>query len=305
MEFLLLRFSDNHEFQMVHSTSFLVVYLAALVGNSLIVALVVAECHLHKPMYFFLLNLSLADIGLVSVTLPKSIFNSLFNTRQITYSGCVGQVFCLILFMATDFALLTIMAYDRYVAICDPLHYETVMSKEACIQMGAMAWIVPLVYAMLHTIGTFTMPFCSNVINQFFCEIPQLLKIACLDKHHIEMGVHALGALLSFASFVFIISSYVQIFRAVLRIPSTKGRKKTFSTCTPHLLVVSLFLLTTSFSYLKPTTNSPTKLNLAAAVTYSVLPPLMNPIIYSLRNKPIKTAMRKCFRLHWPIFRNL
>ncbi|XP_066485947.1 olfactory receptor 14A16-like [Tiliqua scincoides] len=305
MEFLLLRFSDNREFQILHSVSFLVLYLVALMGNSLIIALIAVECHLHKPMYFFLLNLSLADIGLVSITLPKSMFNSIFNTRRIAYSGCVSQVFFLIFFMATDFALLTVMAYDRYVAICDPLHYEAVMSKEACIQMAAITWIVALLYATLHTIGTFTMPFCSNVIDQFFCEIPQLLKISCSDRHPIEMGVHALGALLSFTSFLFIISSYVQIFRAVLRIPSMKGRKKTFSTCTPHFLVVSLFLLTTSFSYLKPNTNLSTDLNLTAAVVYSVVPPLMNPVIYSLRNQPIKMAMRKCIHLHWPLFHNL
>ncbi|XP_062992739.1 olfactory receptor 14L1-like [Elgaria multicarinata webbii] len=194
------------------------------------------------------------------------------------------------------------MAYDRYVAICDPLFYETTMTKEACIQMAAFSWMVALFYAMLHTVGTFAMSFCSKFIDQFFCEIPQLLKISCSDRYFLEIGVHIIGACLSFGSFLFIILSYIQIFRAVMRIPSTQGRKKTFSTCTPHFLAVSLFLFTSSFAYLKPISNSPINLNLAAAAVYSVIPPLMNPVIYSMRNKQIKAAIRKCMCVHRSAF---
>ncbi|KAM6451723.1 olfactory receptor 14A16-like [Liasis olivaceus] len=292
-KFLLLGFSEMRELQIIHSVIFLAIYLAVLVGNSLIIIAIGFECHLHKPMYFFLMNLSLADLGFVSVTIPRSVFNSLFNTQWISYSECVSQVFFLIFFMASDFALLTVMAYDRYVAICNPLCYETVMHKEACVHMAAISWLAALLYALLHTAGTFTMTFCSKVIDQFFCEIPQLLKISCSDSYVIETVVHLIGACLSFISFFFIIFSYVQIFRAVIRIPSMQGRKKTISTCSPHFLAVSLFLFTTSFAYLKPISNSSSSLNLVASAIYTLVPPLMNPIIYSLRNKQIKTALRK------------
>ncbi|XP_063158410.1 olfactory receptor 14A16-like [Candoia aspera] len=292
-KFLLLGFSEMRELQIIHSVIFLTIYSAVLVGNSLIIIVIGFECHLHKPMYFFLMNLSLADIGFVSVTIPRSLFNSLFNTRWISYSECVSQVFFLIFFMTSDFAFLTVMSYDRYVAICNPLYYDAVMSKEACIHMAAISWIVALLYALLHTVGTFTMTFCSKVVDQFFCEIPQLLKISCSDNYVIETVVHLIGACLSFISFFFIIFSYVQIFRAVIRIPSMQGRKKTISTCSPHFLAVSLFLFTTSFAYLKPFSNSSSSLNLVFSATYSLVPPLMNPIIYSLRNKQIKTALRK------------
>nr|XP_056719032.1 olfactory receptor 14A16-like [Euleptes europaea] len=303
-EFLLLEFSEIREFQISHGIIFLVFYLAALVGNLLIIKLIAFECYLHKPMYFFLLNLALADIGSVSVTIPKSMANSFFNTRLISYSECVSQVFFLIFFMATDLAFLTVMAYDRYVAICNPLHYETLMNKDSCIQMAAISWTAALLYATLHTFGTFSTSFCSKVINQFFCEIPQLLKISCSDQYQIEVGVLGFSGCLAFGSFIFIISSYMQIFRAVRRIPSAQGRKKTFSTCIPHFLVVFLFILTTAFAYLKPISNSATDLDLAAAAIYSVVPPLMNPIIYSMRNKEIKMAMRNelhvsCNSLSW------
>ncbi|KAM3821157.1 olfactory receptor 14A16-like [Vipera latastei] len=291
--FLLLGFSEIRDLQIIYSVISLAIYLGVLVGNSLIIITIGFECHLHKPMYFFLMNLSLAEIGFVSVTIPKSIFNSLFNTRWISYSECVSQVFFLIFFMASDFALLTVMAYDRYVAICSPLYYETVMNKEACVHMAVISWIAALLYALLHTVGTFTMTFCSKVINQFFCEIPQLLKVSCSDSYVIESVVHLIGACLSFISFSFIIFSYAQIFRTVTRIPSKQGKKKTISTCSPHFLAVSLFLFTTSFANLKPISNSSHSLSLVASAIYSVVPPLMNPIIYTLRNKQIKTALRK------------
>lgn len=301
-EFLLLGFSDVRMLQILHSVIFLVFYLSALVGNIVIIKLIALEPNLHKPMYFFLMNLSLADVGSVSVTIPKSMANSIFNTRVISYPECVSQVFFLIFFMATDLALLTFMAYDRYVAICNPLHYETVMTKDACIQMTAVSWIGALFYAALHTISTFATSFCSKIINQFFCEIPQLLKISCSKRYEIEVGALGFSGCLAFGSFIFIISSYVQIIRTVMRIPSIEARKKTFSTCIPHFLVVSLFIVSTAFAYLKPISNSPTHLDLVAAVIYSMLPPLMNPVIYSLRNKQIKMAMKKYILFHRPVF---
>nr|XP_025046839.1 olfactory receptor 14A16-like [Pelodiscus sinensis] len=291
-EFLLLGFSDIRKLQILHFVVFLVIYLAALMGNLLIIIVIALDHRLHTPMYFFLVNLSILDLGAISVPVPKSMANSLTNTRSISYSGCVAQVFLLFFFVSADLALLTVMAYDRYMAICHPLHYERVMNKRACIQMAVGAWISGVLNSMLNTGSTFSVTFCGgHSVDQFFCEIPQLLKLACSDAYHSEVGVLVFSACLS--SFVFIIVSYVQIFRAVLRIPSEQGRHKAFSTCLPHLSVVSLLLCTGSFSYLKPTSSSSSRLDLILAVLYSVVPPMLNPVIYSMRNKEIKAALWK------------
>ncbi|XP_039353655.1 olfactory receptor 14A16-like [Mauremys reevesii] len=293
-EFLLLGFSDVRELQILHFVMFLVIYLAALVGNLLIIIVVSFDHHLHTPMYFFLMNLSILDIGSISVPVPKSMANSLMNTRSISYSGCVTQVFFFMFFAVTEYSLLTIMAYDRYIAICQPLHYERVMNRRACVQMAASAWMSVFVYTALHTGNTFSLSFCGgNMVDQFFCEIPQLLKLACSDSYLHETGVIVFSVCLGLGCFVFIVVSYVQIFTTVLRIPSVLGRQKAFSTCLPHLVVVSFFLCTAIFAYLNPSSSSTSGLNIMVAVLYSVMPPVMNPIIYSMRNKEIKAALKK------------
>ncbi|KAM7150565.1 olfactory receptor 14C36-like [Macrochelys suwanniensis] len=297
-EFLLLGFSDVWELQILHFVVFLVIYLAGLMGNFLIITAVALDHRLHTPMYFFLVNLSILDLGSISVTIPKSMANSLMNTRVISDSGCV---FLFLVFTAADLALLTNMAYDRYIAICQPLHYERVMNRRACVQMAASAWITSIVYSALHTWNTFRLPFCqSNVINQFFCEIPQLLKLTCSDSYLSEVGLLAFSVFLGLSCFVFIIVSYVQIFKTVLRIPSEQGPHKAFSTCLPHLTVVSLFISTGFFAYLKPTSMSASGLDLMMGVLYSLVPPVMNPIIYSMRNKELKAALRKL--IVWRLF---
>nr|XP_008166971.1 olfactory receptor 14A16-like [Chrysemys picta bellii] len=227
-------------------------------------------------------------------TIPKSMANSLMNTRVISYSGCVAQVFLFFFFASADFAILTIMAYDRYVAICQPLHYETVMNRRACVQMAASAWISVILYSAVHTGNTFAISFCGgNMEDQFFCEVPQLLKLACSDSYLSEVGFLIFSMFLGSSCFVFIIVSYVQIFTTVVKIPSEQGRHKAFSTCLPHLIVVSLFICTGTFAYLKPTSSSTSGLDLVVAVLYSVLPPMMNPIIYSMRNKELKGTLSK------------
>ncbi|XP_044841222.1 olfactory receptor 14C36-like [Mauremys mutica] len=300
-EFLLLGFSDIWELQILHFVVFLMIYLVGLMGNLLIITAVALDPHLHTPMYFFLVNLSILDLGSISVTIPKSMVNSLMNTKVISYPGCVTQVFLFVVFTSTDLALLIIMAYDRYVAICQPLHYETVMNRRACVQMAASAWITGIVNSALHTGNTFRLPFCqTNVVHQFFCEIPQLLKLACSDSYLSEIGLLAFSGFLGLNCFVFIILSYVQIFKAVLRIPSEQGQRKAFSTCLPHLTVVSLFLCTSFFEYLKPTSSSASGLDLMMGVLYSLVPPVMNPIIYSMRNTEIKAALKKL--IVWRLF---
>ncbi|XP_077169384.1 olfactory receptor 14A16-like [Paroedura picta] len=293
MTFLLLGFADTWEQNVLYFILLLVIYLAALTANFLIISAVSLDHRLHTPMYFFLMNLSVVDLGAISVTIPNAMINSLLNTGEISYSGCVAQVYSLFFFLASDFFLLTGMAYDRYVAICDPLHYETVMDRKVCIKMAASAWIAGLLYSGLHTGSTFAITFCSNVINQFFCEIPQLLKVSCDNLYLIEFGVIVFSAFIGFTCFGLISLSYVHIFMSVLRIPTTEGRNKAFSTCLPHLIVVSLFLSTGTFAYLKPNSQSPSDLDLVVAVLYTVVPPLMNPIIYTMRNRDIKTALWK------------
>nr|XP_025037794.1 olfactory receptor 14C36-like [Pelodiscus sinensis] len=208
-------------------------------------------------------------------------------------------------FLAANFVLLTVMAYDRYVAICHPLHYERVMNRRACVNMAASAWITGIVYSALHSGNTFRLPFCqsnSNVINQFFCEIPQLLKLACSDSYLSEVGLLAISLSLVFICFVLMIVSYVQILKAVLRIPSEQGRHKAFSTCLPHLAVVSLSIFTSMSNYLKSTPSSGSTLDLMVGVFYAVVPPMMNPVIYSLRNKELKAALKKL--VVWRLFTN-
>ncbi|XP_064360466.1 olfactory receptor 14C36-like, partial [Dromaius novaehollandiae] len=293
-KFLLLAFADTWELQLLHFSLFLGIYLAALLGNGLIITAVACDHRLHTPMYFFLLNLSLLDLGSISTTVPKSMANSLWDTRAISYLGCVAQIFLFVFFASAEYALLTVMAYDRFIAICKPLHYGTLMGSRSCVQMAAAAWGSGFLYAVLHTANTFSIPLCQgNVVDQFFCEIPQLLKLSCSDSYLREAGVIVVGICLALGCFVFIVLSYVQIFTAVLRIPSEQGRHKAFSMCLPHLAVVSVFVSTVMLAYLKPPSLSSPALDLVVAVLYSVVPPAVNPLIYSMRNKELKEALKK------------
>ncbi|KFV60945.1 Olfactory receptor 14J1, partial [Dryobates pubescens] len=247
---------------------------------------------LHTPMYFFLLNLSLLDLGTISTTVTKSMANSIWNTRTISYLGCAAQVLFFLLFITAEFSLLTIMSYDRYVAICKPLHYETLLGSRVCLHMAAAAWVSGFLHSLLHTANTFSLPLCQgNAVDQFYCEIPQILKLSCSTSYLRELWLIVFSICLAFVCFVFIVVSYVQIFRAVLRIPSQQGRHKAFATCLPHLAVVSLFLSTAFFAYLKPSSISSPSLDLVVAVLYSVVPPAVNPLIYSLRNQELKAAL--------------
>ncbi|XP_067173063.1 olfactory receptor 14C36-like [Apteryx mantelli] len=296
--FLLRAFADTRELQLLHFSLFLGIYLAALLGNGLIITAVACDHHLHTPMYFFLLNLSLLDLGTISVIVPKSMANSLWDTRAFSYLGCAAQVFFLVFFMLTEYCLLTVMAYDHYVAICKPLHYGTLMGNRACVRMTGAAWGSGFVNALLHIGYAFSIPLCQgNTVDQFFCEIPQILKLSCSDSYLREVGVTVVGACLVFGCFLFIVLSYVQIFSAVLRMPSEQGQHKAFSMCLPHLAVVSLFVSTVIFVYLKPPSLSSPALDLLVTVLYALVPPAVNNLIYSKRNKELKEALKKLFKL--------
>ncbi|RMB97743.1 hypothetical protein DUI87_25742 [Hirundo rustica rustica] len=290
--FLLLPLADTRQLQLLHFCLFLGISLAALLANGLIISAVACGHLLHTPMFFFLLNLALTDLGSILTTVPKAMHNSLWDTRNISFEGCAAQLFLFLFFISAEYSLLTVMCYDRYVSICKPLHYGTLLGSRACAHMAAAAWASAFLNALLHTANTFSLPLChGNALGQFFCEIPHILKLSCSHSSLRKLGNIVLGSCLSFGCFVFIVFSYVQILRAVLRIPSEQGRHKAFSTCLPHLAVVSLFVSSAAFAYLKPPSISSPSLDLAVSVLYSVVPPALNPLIYSLRNQELKAAV--------------
>ncbi|XP_075301631.1 olfactory receptor 14J1-like [Opisthocomus hoazin] len=301
-EFLLLALADTRELQLLIFWLFLGIYLAAILANSLIITAIACDHRLHTPMYFFLLSLTLLDLGCISTTVPKAMANSLWDTRAISYLGCAVQLFFFLFLFTAEYCLLTVMAYDRYIAICKPLHYWTLLGSRACVHMAAAAWGTGFLYAVLHTANTFSLPLCQgNAVNQFFCEIPQILKLSCSHSYLRKVGLLLLSACLAFGCFVFIVVSYVEIFRAVLRIPSEQGRHKAFSTCLPHLTIVSLLISTAMFANLKPPSTSSPSLDLVVSFLYSVVPPAVNPLIYSMRNQELKDALKKLIQSFIPL----
>ncbi|XP_057900650.1 olfactory receptor 14J1-like, partial [Melospiza georgiana] len=244
----------------------------------LIISAIACSHHLHTPMFLFLLNLALSDLGSICTTVPKAMHNSLWDTSTISYTGCAAQLFFFMFFIGSELSLLTIMCYDRYVSICKPLHYGTLLGSRACAHMAAAAWASAFLNALMHTANTFSLPLChGNALGQFLCEIPQILKLSCSKSFLRELGLIVFSISLLFGCFVFIVATYVQIFRAVLKIPSEQGRHKAFSTCLPHLAVLSLFFSTGFFAYLKPPSMSSPSLDLAMSVLYSVVPPKVSP----------------------------
>ncbi|NWS82255.1 O14I1 protein, partial [Toxostoma redivivum] len=290
--FLLLPLADTRQLQLLPFCLFLGISLAALLANGLIISAVACGHHLHTPMFFFLLNLALTDLGCICTTVPKAMHNSLWDTSNISYSGCAAQIFFFAFCITTEFSLLTIMSYDRYMSICKPLHYGTLLGSRACAHMAAAAWASGFLNALLHTDNIFSLPLCKgNALGQFFCEIPHILKLSCSLSNLRELGLLVVSGYLCFGCFVFIVFFYVQIFRAGLRIPSEQGQHKAFSTCLPHVAVVFLFLSTILFAHLKPPSISFPSVDLALSILYSVVTQALNPLIYSLWNQELKTAV--------------
>uniref|UniRef100_G3U7N8 G-protein coupled receptors family 1 profile domain-containing protein n=1 Tax=Loxodonta africana TaxID=9785 RepID=G3U7N8_LOXAF len=285
MEFLLMGFPEDWMLQRLYAALFFLTYLMALTGNLLTVTLTTIDLHLHAPMYFFLKNLSLIDISFISVTVPKSILNSL--SHSISFLGCASQIFLFLFFGSTEYALLVVMSYDCYAAICHPLRYETIMNRGSCVQVVTASWRICL---WVHPCSSFCGP---NIVHRFFCDIPSLLTLACPREQILEYAFITANFSFAFSCFLFMIASYVHIFSAVLRIPSAQGRCKTVSTCMPHLTVMTLFLFSGIVTYLGTNYKPASSLNLFMSVLYSVLPPSLNPVIYSLRNRDMKAALGK------------
>ncbi|XP_011945130.1 PREDICTED: olfactory receptor 14A2 [Cercocebus atys] len=290
--FLLTGFSNVQKLQILYGVLFLLIYLAALMSNLLIITLTTLDIKLQTPMYFFLKNLSFLDVFLVSVPIPKYIVNNLTQNNSISILGCAFQLLLMTSFSAGEIFLLTAMSYDRYVAICCPLHYEVVMNTGVCVLMASVSWAIGGLFGTVYTAGTFSMPFCgSSVIPQFFCDVPSLLRISCSETLMVIYAGIGVGACLSISCFICIVISYIYIFSTVLKIPTTKGQSKAFSTCLPHLIVFTIFIITAYFVYLKPPSNSPSVIDRLLSVIYTVMPPVSNPVIYSLRNDDMKRAL--------------
>ncbi|XP_058132852.1 olfactory receptor 14C36-like [Dasypus novemcinctus] len=293
-EFLLTRFSEVWEYRALHTMLFLLMYLATLMGNFLIVTVTTLDKKFHIPMFFFLRNLSALDMCYISVTVPKACVIFLLDNRVISMAGCAAQIFLVLWFAYIELLLLTIMAWDRYVAICQPLHYSVIMTPWLCVHVTLATLLSGVVFAGFLTGNTFQLTFCqSNVIHQFFCDVPSLLKLSCSDTISNEISIFISVVVIDGGCFAFIIMSYIHIFSTVLKFPTRGERGKAFSTCVPHILVVTIFLGSGVAEYMKPTSNSLTIHDMITSVFYSIVPPFLNPIIYSLRNKQIKEAVRK------------
>ncbi|XP_072488983.1 olfactory receptor 2D3-like [Notamacropus eugenii] len=293
-EFILLGLSSQPELQLLLFLLFLIIYLMILLGNLLIVLLILRDSHLHTPMYFFLTNLSSAEVCFTSCVLPQMLVHLFAKRKSISYTCCVIQFYTLLAFGISECFILSVMAYDRFVAIRDPLRYLISMNWGVCRILAAGSWLGGFMISTADTVATFQLTFCQdNVINHFFCEMPALLHLSCTDTRQAELVVQVFCIFTLFCPVTFIIVSYVHIIVAVLRIRSAQGRRKAFSTCSSHLLVVTLFYGTGIFVYMKPQSLSSPEYNKIASMFYVAFTPALNPLIYSLRNKEVKMALRK------------
>uniref|UniRef100_A0A8C3FQQ5 Olfactory receptor n=1 Tax=Chrysemys picta bellii TaxID=8478 RepID=A0A8C3FQQ5_CHRPI len=290
MEFILLGFGRGPGLQVIPFVMFLVIYIITVLGNTILVLIITANSRLHTPMYFLLMNLSLLDLCYSSVIAPRAMVSFLTDTKTISYRGCATQFFFFALFVTTETFILTAMAYDRYTAICNPLLYPTTMSKPVCIQLVVGSYLCGSMNAMVQTGFTFTLHFCgSNEIDHFFCDVPPLLTLSCTDTYINQMVMFALSVITTVAIF----TSYAYILSTILKTRSAEGRYKAFSTCASHMMAVSLFYGTVFFIYAQPAAISTPNQSKMVSVFYTLVIPMLNPLIYSLRNKDVKEDVKK------------
>ncbi|XP_057630287.1 olfactory receptor-like protein I9 [Chionomys nivalis] len=272
----------------------LAMYLTTVLGNLIIIILILLDSHLHTPMYLFLSNLSFADFCFSSVTMPKLLQNLQSQVPSIPYAGCLAQIYFFLYFGDLGNFLLVAMAYDRYVAICFPLHYTNIMSPKLCMSLVVLSWVLTTFHAMLHTLLMARLSFCEdNVIPHYFCDMSTLLKMACSDTHDNELAIFILGGPIVVLPFLLIIVSYARIVFSIFKVPSSQGIRKAFSTCGSHLSVVSLFYGTVIGLYLCPSANNSTVKEIVMSLMYTVVTPMLNPFIYSLRNRDMKGALER------------
>ncbi|KAM9330783.1 olfactory receptor 5V1-like [Gastrophryne carolinensis] len=293
-DFTLAGLSDDKEVQSFLFIIFLLLYLTSLGGNLTISAIIWMERKLHTPMYFFLGNLSFLDICYASVTVPKLLRSLAGASAEISYRGCMTQLYFYVSCCSTECLLLSVMGFDRYVAICDPMHYATIMNKQTCLQLAVSLWFVGFATSVIHTIFTARLPYCqSHRISHFFCDIPPMLKLACADTFVNELLVLTAGGFLGLSSFLLTLVSYIQIISTIIKINTKVGRRRAFSTCASHLVVVIIFFGSISFMYMRPTSSYSLEQDQLVSLLYAVVTPALNPIIYTLRNKDVKSALLK------------
>ncbi|XP_063084608.1 olfactory receptor 7A17-like [Cavia porcellus] len=292
-EFLLLGLSEDPELQPLLYGLFLSMYLTTVLGNLLFLLAIVSDPHLHTPMYFFLSNLSSVDVGFTSTTVPKMLVNTQTHSQLISYAGCITQMYFWMLFSGLDIFLLTVMAYDRYVAICYPLHYTVIMHRWLCLLLVLACWIMGVLISLLHTLMALRLSFCSHLeIPHFFCELDQVVHRACSDTFLNDMAIYVTAVLLAICPLAGILFSYSKIISSIRAVPSARGKNKAFSTCTSHLSVVSLFYCTLLGVYLSSAVTQDWRSTAVPSLMYTVVTPMLNPFIYSLRNEDIKRALR-------------
>ncbi|XP_062948789.1 olfactory receptor 5AL1 [Cynocephalus volans] len=293
-EFILLGLTDNPELQTILFGIFLVVYLASVMGNLGLIGLIQISPQLNTPMYFFLSHLAFVDFSFTSSVTPNTLANFLRDDKSITFYACAIQVCCFITFVVCEQYLLTIMAYDRYVAICNPLLYAILMPRKLCIQIVVSTYVYGFTVGLVQAVATFHLSFCdSNVVNHFYCDDVPLLALACSDTHVKELMLLIIAGFNTLCSLVIVIISYVFILFAILRIHSAEGRQKAFSTCASHLTSITIFYGTVIFMYLQPKSSHSLNTDKFASVFYVVVIPMLNPLIYSLRNQEVRNALKR------------
>ncbi|XP_044527345.1 olfactory receptor 2A12-like [Gracilinanus agilis] len=293
-EFILLGFSSDPTSNRILFIIFLLLYLCSVLGNGLIILLICLDSHLHTPMYFFLSVLSLLDLGYVTSTVPQMLVHLLSSSKLISFGGCWMQMYVFGALGLSEGIFFAVMAYDRYVAICFPLRYTLILNWELCVRLVVGTWICGFFFSLLHTYFTMSLPFCGpNMINHYFCEGPSVRSLACMDTHLIEVVDLVLTTFMMVAPLSFILASYVRITMAILKIKTTQGRCKAFSTCASHLIVLTLFYAPAIYIYMRLNSNYSPERDKQVSLFYNVFTSLFNPVVYSLRNKDIKAAFIK------------
>ncbi|XP_006902363.1 PREDICTED: olfactory receptor 10AG1-like [Elephantulus edwardii] len=294
VEFILLGFSDVPKLQGFLFGVFLIIYVIILIGNFLIIILTKVDSSLQTPMYFFLGNFSALEICYVSVTIPRLLADLCRQNRNISFLACATQMYFFLVLGATECFILTAMSYDRYVAICNPLLYPLIMNTELCMQLATGCWISAVPVHIGFTYLIFSLPFCGpNQLDHFFCDIPPVLKLACGNTFVIEMLIYVVAVLVVTIPFMLILGSYVKIISTILKLPSATGRAKAFSTCSSHLMVVTLFFGSGIITYMRPKSSHSVGMDKFFSLFYTIVTPMFNPLIYCLRNKDVMVALKK------------
>nr|XP_056720464.1 olfactory receptor 13G1-like [Euleptes europaea]XP_056722729.1 olfactory receptor 13G1-like [Euleptes europaea] len=292
-EFIFVGLTNSLGLQTLLFWVFIFIYVMALAGNFLLIFTIWRCRKLHTPMYFLLVNLSFVNVFSISITTPKLIQTLLAHQKTISFYGCITQVYLFIWALGTELLLLSFMAFDRYAAICHPLQYTIIMRKEVCIVMATGVWVAGMINSAVHAGLMLQLSFCgSNIINHFFCDVPPLLKLSCSDTSLNETMAFVADVIVGIGSCGLTLTSYWFILRAIFRIRSTEGKKKAFSTCSSHLIVVSFYFAAVIYTYIRPTSVYSLDNDKLVSLLYSVVTPVVNPIIYSLRNKEVKEALK-------------